>query len=481
MFLYGCGGRPVPEATVARNLRREFPDNNFEIIGLTSRRVRVGQIGVDSIHRTFYDVYVVACMDYEITFNTLDGRGQGAYLGALLYNHMSDWTAQLSGELNSISRDIYTNADNLHTAITFYTGLEVSARDSMGRRLSSIEGSHRWLRDIASFEEGFAAVSEYDGVEGVVFEITYDVTLSMLEPEVELERIKMLMREFVLPFHNLIIIEDKRTIVRWRVDFLKLDSNNLDQNVRLGRFQWEHDSIDDERMENVASFDLINYFEIAEIYDDLLLLEAVDYRGHELIGAWGWSQTPIRRYHFNEDGTGRITYEGGRDFIWRIFDDGNLLIAFEEDILWTQEGSSIRIINGPNSRIIPYAINGYHLDLNTTEGRIEINGEPIVRSLGDYIRIEWPSHLQGTWAWEMDNSWVTVMYGDGTGHRGFPDDILHFRWAVETETRNLRKVRENYQREQWSYEFDGDVLVLINWYIEDGEERGQRFRYMLVE
>jgi len=98
-----------------------------------------------------------------------------------------------------------------------------------------------------------------------------------------------------------------------------------------------------------------------------------------------------------------------------------------------------------------------------------------------YSPYELPIHLVGAWAWENDSSWVTVINADGSGSRGFPDDIVYFTWRVETETRRMWKVRPHGQREIWTYELDGNILTLTNWFREGGEERSQSFRYILVD
>jgi len=479
-LLYGCRSyNPVPERTVMRNLRREFPHANFEIIGQASRQVRVGQIGVDSIMRTVHDIHIVKCLDYDITFRTFDGSGRHSYLSALFESHVTEWNSQLSDILGYALLNVYTNADN-HTTAVRYNRLSEGSGSSSYSAINSIEGSHIWFRDIQSFEEGFIRISNHDSVDEIILSVSYSVTLNTLDIESEIESIKRLTQQFVLPFYDLIYVEDRRAIIDLNVTFLKADSNNPDQDVRLGRFQWQHDSIESPALtyENIANFDLQSYFEISTIYDEFSLLETVYYPGHELLGAWGWNMQPIRRYYFNEDGTGRITYSGGRDFIWRILDDGNLLIAFDEDIIWTQGRDNIRIIYAPRSRVTPFAVYGNGLSFQPSGIRIDIGGTDLAGSFGSYMRVEWPSFLHGTWTWDIDPSWVLTMNSDGTGTRGFPEDIQSFRWAVETDNRRLWKVREDYARQHWSYSLNGDILTLTNWYVWQVE--GQDFTYIPV-
>ena len=482
IFWYGCGGdNPVPERTVMRNLRREFPNGNFEIYGMTYRRVPAFPYFHFDFRRNAYDVYVIRCLDYDITFTTLDGSGRASYLRSLLSNHMADWNNQLTDVLSDTMLDMRANIDDSHARISFLTSLSERSVWNSSANISYVRGSHVWLRDIASFEEGFAALSNYDSVGGVFFDISYNITLNSVDIDEELEYIKTLAREFVLPIHNLVTIEDRRTVTRLRVDFLKLDSNNPDQDVRLGRFEWVHDSMIDDALENIARFDLSGYFEIASVYDESSLLETVCFEGHELIGVWGRNGQPMRQYHFNEDGTGYATYDSGREFVWRIVDDDYLLIAFGDDMVWTQAHSHTRIneirITMSDSRVMPLVIDGNTLEMQVPRRYPRVDVE-------SYMRVEWPLHLRGSWTWEGDSSWVTTMNSDGTGSRGFPDDILNFRWVAESDTRQIWKFREGYGslgRESWSYELDGDILALTNWYTEAGQRRGQTFRYLLVE
>jgi len=465
LTLAACSDNPTSERIVMRNLRREFPDGNFQLEGLTSRRVPAFPYFHFDFQRNAYDVHVVRCLDYDITFTTLDGRNS-SYLQRLLSSHLLNWNEQLT----SVFEDAHPNTYNTRVNISLHTSLSERSVHNSHTALNVIPDAHLWLRDVASFEEGFATVASYEGVGGVFFNISHDIILNEINIDEEISNIKTLAQNFVLPFHNLVALDDIRVVTRLHINFLK---DNHD--VRLGRFEWVHDSIADDALANIASFNLSNYLTISTIYDELSLLETVSFEGFEIIGAWGRRSHPSRQYFFNEDGTGRITYDGGREFIWRILEDDYLLIVFENDILWTQDrNDDIHITYDPRSRIMPYAIDGNAFAIQAAIGS----------GRNAYIRVEWPPQLHGTWAWEIDPDWVTVMDADGTGHRGFPDELVNFRWLVETEDRQLHKFREGYGsngRERWSYEFDGDTLVLINWYIENGQERGQRFRYTPIE
>lgn len=469
LFVSGCRysrhSNYVPERRVMRNLRRGFPDGNFEIVGNTTRLVRIGQIGLDSINWPFHDAHIIKCLDSYVTFYSIDGSNHDAYLRALLQDYLYVWHSHARYKLNNILAGIHTNIYNAHTEIAFLL-------DS-GQDLSFIEGSHVWLRDIESFEEGFTMISDYDDVEKIVLEITYTVFLNQLDVLVELENIESMIRSFAIPLYNAINTEDRTFVIEINIDFLKLDSNNPLQDVRLGSFQWWLNSLNGINLEGTVE-KLLSNFETGTVYDTLA--EAVNYEGHGLVGAWGSIMDRFRQYHFYEDGTGRITHSGGREFIWRIIDTDYLLIAFtDDDIVWIQKDDDIRATY-PHSLTMPLMLEENALDLQVYRGNAAFGTE-------SYVRIEWPSHLQGSWAWVNDTSWITTMNSDGTGSRTCNDCGFHYkRWVVDVESRDLWIIKDgSIGREHWSYERNGNNLTLINWYTEAGQQHGQRFRYTLVE
>ena len=88
--------------------------------------------------------------------------------------------------------------------------------------------------------------------------------------------------------------------------------------------------------------------------------------------------------------------------------------------------------------------------------------------------------MHGTWEWETNADWRTILRPDGTGTRGFSAEPEIFMWVVETETRHIWKIRPDSRLESWDYGFDGDILVLTNWYREGGQQRRQSFGYFYV-
>jgi len=457
-----------------RNLQREFPNSNFEIVGRAPRQVRVGTIGVDSIMRTVYDIHVVRCLDYDIAFSTRDGSGRLVYLRALFQEHISHWNTQLSNDLATALQHIYVTTYNPQLEIIFYTHCNEETTSQPSQRISSVEGAYLWLRDINSPMEGINTISNHDDTGKIVLEISYTVKLNHLNTNAELESIRSLASAFILPLYNMLDTAGERLIVNINIDFLRLDSNNPNQDIRLGRFWLRHDSLTDRRLEDVISSNIWGDFEISAIYGKFS--DNVNFEGHALLGAWGAHTHRMRQYHFYKDGTGRITHSGGQEFFWRIYQEEYLTIAFINDgALWTQEGDSI-YITYPHSITMPLALTGNSLTLQVRMGSTGIGTE-------SYTRVELPSHLHGTWVWANDSNWITTINGDGTGSRGFLicddcTDCKHdFRWIVDAEDRYLWKVEEGRNKEQWSYEFEGDVLVLTRWYTETGQQRGERFRY----
>jgi len=407
---------------------------------------------------------------------------------------MEDWNNQLTNALMDTISDIHINVDDSYAKIYFLTDVNEGMAWNLNASIDYISGSHLWLKDIETFAEGFSALSGYDGVGGIFFDISYNIITNTLNIDEELDKIKILIEEFVLSFHNLVTIKNRPIVMRLRMNYIKLDSNNPEQDVLLGRFEWVHDSMSDDRLENVASFDLSNYFETAVIHDNSWLFEPVCFADHELIGTWANRYRPFRFYQFNKDGTGvgpspsaagtpmsiwQRAADRGREFVWRMSNDGYLIIIFCSEVIWTQENSHSFIndiyVFSSDSRTMPLAVNGNTVELKTPFG----TERDIIET---HVRVEWPSYLYGSWKFELDYSWITVIHADGTGNRGFPYDTQDFRWFVESETRQLRKVRDDSRTETWSYKLDGDSLILINWWYEGaGQQRGQEFRFISVE
>lgn len=72
--------------------------------------------------------------------------------------------------------------------------------------------------------------------------------------------------------------------------------------------------------------------------------------------------------------------------------------------------------------------------------------------------------LVGTWMWNNDTRWVYVLNDDGTGTRGYYDEIYPIRWNVSGNT--LRIIRQGdiprgeITNERWTFTLTGDQLNL---------------------
>jgi len=500
LLLSSCGLRRTPEIIVRANLRRDFPGRTFELTP-SYRTVPVFAIGFDSIGERRVPMWAVHEVDTGARFPVNNGRERDTALRNMVDSLTGRWNDELSAMLYEKLAGLYPSLEiarvgslqDIAQLRFFDNPNHANCQSSAARNISANssvrfiyrDGLAGWLLDIPGRNEGFAALAKYDRVQSARLAINFQVIADEgyeINIAEEAQRKRRIISEFVLPVYDLLRNTDTILVIDVTVTYRMQDEQG--NRTTLGQFDWGYNTARDAVLthQRVAALDLSDNFEVVifSVCDELSLLEAVCYAGHELVGAWGWTQSPTRQYFFYADGTGRFTYGGGRDFIWRILDSGDLLITFEEDILRTRENNITRIAYGPDSRVIPYTIDGSVLELGTSGGRISAGGTSIGVA-GSYMRVEWPSCLHGAWAWEVDNSWVTVMNSDGTGSRGFPGETVNFRWLVEAESRNMWKVRDNWQQESWSYEFDGDVLVLTNWYTEYGQRRGQRFMYAFVE
>ena len=178
----------------------------------------------------------------DLFFGTREERARRssnprAYPTYIFQRQMSRWNSQLCGKLSDILSDIYTNTDNMRASMMFHSARENSSSPSS---IWYIEGADTWLRDIESFEEGFAAVSSYDGVDWVQLIVAYDVILDALDINSELENIKLTAARFLLPLYELTYVEGRRVSVSLLINYLNSNPNSTGSNSQLGRFLWRH-------------------------------------------------------------------------------------------------------------------------------------------------------------------------------------------------------------------------------------------------
>ena len=78
--------------------------------------------------------------------------------------------------------------------------------------------------------------------------------------------------------------------------------------------------------------------------------------------------------------------------------------------------------------------------------------------------------LVGTWSWNLDSGFVYNFYGDGTGTRGFDDEIESFTW--ETSGDHL-VIRLPFMDESWTFSINGIMLT-----IDSRQVAGMAWRYI---
>ena len=74
--------------------------------------------------------------------------------------------------------------------------------------------------------------------------------------------------------------------------------------------------------------------------------------------------------------------------------------------------------------------------------------------------------LFGSWLWNRDDDYEYVFEDDGTGTRGFSDDIDSFVWWNESEG-ELVMIFDVWDIELWEYAIEDDVLTLSSLQIDD--------------
>ena len=356
-FLSGCRNNPTPERTVMRNLHRQFPDGNFEAIGFTGRRVPGFPYFHFDFQRTVYDVHIIRCLDYDITFTTLDGR-ENAYLARLYAHHLTLWNDQLAYDLYQILSDGLEDISDPRATVSFHRELGYRSVLHTSSVIQSLPDAHIWLRHITTHHEGLSRFASESSVNGAFIDLSYNITLSDIDPHQELARIQHMLQAFASPLHTIIGEPNQHIITRLRINFIKQIENN-DQDIHLARFEWVHDNLVDAPLSQQTPADLYDYLTQATIHDELndLMNETMCFEGHALVGSWGNLSAPFRQYHFYADGTGRgytlstaapgtawaNANQADIPFVWRITDDDYLLIIFDGEATWTQAHSNVRL------------------------------------------------------------------------------------------------------------------------------------------
>ena len=84
--------------------------------------------------------------------------------------------------------------------------------------------------------------------------------------------------------------------------------------------------------------------------------------------------------------------------------------------------------------------------------------------------------LVGTWAWDLEASYIYVFNEDGTGERGFPGHMTAFTWNTNGSRLNFTfpGSSENYAR-RWTYTISGNILTL------DSQQTDEIYSYIRVD
>ena len=75
--------------------------------------------------------------------------------------------------------------------------------------------------------------------------------------------------------------------------------------------------------------------------------------------------------------------------------------------------------------------------------------------IGEFVLAE---ELFGTWDWDYDETFTFTFYSDGTGSRGFPEEIEEFKWVTTEEY--LFIINEWDEIESWVFVIEDGVLTI---------------------
>lgn len=170
-----------------------------------------------------------------------------------------------------------------------------------------------------------------------------------------------------------------------------------------------------------------------------------DVSEHVLVGTWNWDDNALWQYTFNEDGTGVRGFLDEREtFNWSIPNDGHVRMNMgrgsSENWDYILDGDMLTL----DSRQVPgltyhYVREGATLPINPA--------------------------LVESWGWEDSALYEYVFNEDGTGRRGFPDEIETFTWTTP-EAGHIRMDIAGGTREHWNYTIAGDRLTLTSRQVE---------------
>ncbi|MCL2546891.1 MAG: hypothetical protein FWE06_06820 [Oscillospiraceae bacterium] len=153
-----------------------------------------------------------------------------------------------------------------------------------------------------------------------------------------------------------------------------------------------------------------------------------------LVGQWSWDTQVSWLYTFNADGTGTRGSAELETFTWHTRGGNRLVLnhgAGLQDTEWN------------------YTIDGDSLNLTRRGGQLESF---------DYYRVGQSESLHGVWLWDTSHAYRVEFNADGTGARGFPDEIESFDWFTAGDS--LAVDTGSGPHEHWRFVIDSDLLTI---------------------
>ena len=150
--------------------------------------------------------------------------------------------------------------------------------------------------------------------------------------------------------------------------------------------------------------------------------------------------------HFLENGTVIITEDGVSETVnWEVTEVG----AFRA-----------------NDRAFTYSIEGDILTITDSSGDdwAFARGVTFDVDVDDYVAIS-DNDLIGDWEWDIDGNFIYLFNADGTGHRGYSNELEEFEWTIVNGNLYLEFdfiAMFEVEFERWSMTIEGDVLTLAS-------------------
>ena len=159
-----------------------------------------------------------------------------------------------------------------------------------------------------------------------------------------------------------------------------------------------------------------------------------------LFGLWEWDQDLGFVHEFHSDGSGARGWIGQtEEFLWYVLDDSLYIVTpnITEHWAFTIAGGILTMDSRQEAGLTWNYI--ATVDVNTAENTVNA------------------SELIGTWEWDVDATFSLTLNANGTGARGFSDDLEHFEWTTIDD--NLL-IDTPLMLESWTFTIVGNVLTI---------------------